>query len=251
MNLKKTFSVSLIFAVFLLTGCNTNHPTGSATSTLIGAGAGAGTIGLLGGSKTAMLFGGIGGGAIGYYISTLRYDSGGIMQSGGKVYQVGDMVGIYISGDQLFEVNSAEFTPEASNILDSVADVLKRFPNNNIIISGNTTGFYTRKWEQHISQRRAQKVAAYLWNAGVNDFKERSNNTRKLTYVGHGDYLPTSSNLTNRGIRENNRIQITSYPSNTELQIDKKHMIMRNVGGYKDDVSQYPNSDKCAAKGGC
>lgn len=251
MNWKKLTSVSLVFTVFLLTGCNTNHPTGSATSTLIGAGAGAGSIGLLGGSKAMMVFGGLGGGAIGYYVSTLRYDSGGIIQGGGKVYRVGDMLGIYIPGDKLFEPNLAEFTPEAPAILDSVATVLKRYPNNNIIISGNTTDFYTRKWEQRLSEKRAQKVAAYLWNAGINNFKNKSNDTRKLTVVGYGDYFPIASKLTNAGIRENNRIQITSYPSNTDLEIDKKHMVMRNFGGYKDDVSSYSNSDKCATKGGC
>ena len=251
MNWKNVTRFSLIFAVFLLAGCNTNHPTGSATSTLIGAGAGAGSVALLGGSKPLMVVAGIGGGALGYYVSTLRNDSGGVIEGGGKVYRVGNMLGIYIPGDQLFEPNTDEFLPSASPILDSAADVLKRYPNNNIIISGNTTDFGTRRWERHLSEKRAQKVASYLWNAGVNDFKAQSTDTRKLTYVGYGDYFPISSNLTNKGIRENNRIQITSYPSDTDLKIDKKHMVMRNVGGINDDVSNAPNSDTCGAGSGC
>lgn len=237
MNWKSAISVSLIFTVFLLTGCNTNHPTGSATSTLLGAGAGAGSVALLGGSKPLMVAAGLGGGAIGYYVSTLRYDSGGVIQSGGKVYRVGDMLGIYIPGDQLFEPNTDEFTPQASSILDSAADVLKRYPDNNIIISGNTTDFGTRKWEQHLSERRAQKVSSYLWNAGINQFKGQSIETRKLTYVGHGDMFPVASTLTNHGIRENNRIQITSYPSYTDKCKDRKRMVMRNVGGTDDYIS--------------
>lgn len=236
MKWKMKISLAFIFALFLLAGCNTNHPTGSATGTLIGAGAGAGAIGLLGGSKPMMVLGGLGGGAIGYYVTTLRYDSGGVIQSGGKVYRVGDMLGIYIPSDQLFEPNTDEFTLQAPNILSSVADILKRYPNNNIIISGNTSGFGLSKWERHLSEKRAQKVASYLWNAGINDFKDKSNDTRKLTYIGYGDLFPIASTLTNKGIRENSRIQITSYPSNINPCSDKRTMTMRNVGSYKDDT---------------
>ncbi len=235
MNRKSVISVLLIFTVFLLTGCNTNHPTGSATSTVIGAGAGAGGVALFGGSKPLMVGAGIAGGAIGYYVSTLRFDSGGIMLNGGKVYRVGDMVGIYIPGDQLFEPNTDEFTSQAPAILDSAAAVLQRYPDNNIIISGDTSGFYKSKWEQHLSEKRAQKVSSYLWNAGINQFKYRNNEMRKLTYVGYGDMFPISSTLTNRGIRENNRVQITSYPSYTDKCQDRKHMAMRNVGGADVD----------------
>lgn len=234
MNWKKLTSVSLIFAVFLLTGCNTHHPTGSATGALIGAGVGAGSVALLGGSKSLMVGAGLGGGAIGYYVTTLRYDSGGVIQSGGKVYRVGDTLGIYIPGDALFEPNTAEFTPEAPAILDSVADILQRYPDNNVIISGNTSGFGTSKWEQHLSQKRAQKVSSYLWNAGINDFKHHSIETRKLTYVGYGDYFPISSTLTNKGVRENNRIQITSYPSRGDVYKDARYKDAPNVGCMKD-----------------
>lgn len=236
MNWKKLTRVLLIFTVFLLTGCNTNHPTGSATGALIGAGAGAGGVALLGGSKPMLLLGGLGGGAIGYYATTLRYDSGGVIQSGGKVYRIGDTVGIYIPGDQIFEPNTDEYKPQASAILDSVSDILKRYPNNNIIISGNTTGFYQSKWERHLSEKRAQKISAYLWNAGINDFKDKNNDLRKLKYVGYGDFFPISSTLTNKGVRENNRIQITSYPSNIDICSDKRSMSMRNVGGIEDDT---------------
>src|SRR5690349_290381 len=76
-----------------------NHTTGDPFATGIGAGIGAGTIALLGGSKAGIVAGGIAGGAIGYYITTLRYASGGVIQGGGKVYKIGDYLGIYIPTD--------------------------------------------------------------------------------------------------------------------------------------------------------
>ena len=205
-----------------LTGCTynpfllNNHTTGNPLAAGIGAGVGAGTVALLGGSKAMMLAGGLVGGAIGYYATTLRYASGGVLQAGGKVYKIGDYLGIYIPTDNVFEPNTADFLPQAKPILDSAAAILKRYPDHSIIISGNTSGFYHARWEQSLSEKRAQRVAAYLWNAGINH-----NNPHikfyKLNYIGHGDYFPIAKSLHNTGIRENSRIQITSYPSDCDV----------------------------------
>lgn len=202
-----------VMVALLLCGCTynpflaDNHTTGSPVSTAVGAGIGAGSVALLGGSRSYIGAAGLIGGAIGYYVSTLRYDSGGVIQAGGKVYKVGDFVGIYIPSDKLFEPNSDSFIPDAKPILDSAAAVLKRYPANNILVSGNTSGFYRAPWEQKLSEKRAQRVAAYFWNAGIPNG----------TYVGYGDYFPISKSLHNKGIRENSRIQITSYPSDCDL----------------------------------
>jgi len=218
-----------------------NRTTGSPIGAAVGVGIGAGSVAALGGSKPLIAAAGIGGGAIGYYVTTLRYDAGGLMQAGGKVYRVGDFVGIYIPTDKLFEVNTAELLPQAEPILDSTAAILARYPNNNILISGNTSGFSRPKWERRLSEERAKKVAAYLWNAGINQFKHQSLELRKLNYVGYGDYFPISQDITNDGIRENSRVQITSYPSTCDLLLDKKHLASRNIGALDDHYHDYKN----------
>lgn len=234
----KALSLTLILS--LLCSCSynpflaENHETGSPAGAAVGAGVGAGGVALLGGSRAYIWSAGLIGGAVGYYMTTLRYDSGGVMQAGGKVYKVGDFVGIYIPTDNLFEPNSSEFSPYAEPILQSTALVLKRYPRNNILISGNTSGFARARWEQKISERRAQKVAAYLWNAGINNFIDDTINMRKLNYVGYGDFFPIASHLTNEGIRQNSRIQITSYPSNADLGLDKCKQTMFNMGETDD-----------------
>lgn len=224
------------FFLILLTSCAynpfsaDNHLTGTVEGTAVGAAVGAGGIALLGGTKPLIALGGIGGGAIGYYFSTLRYDASGVIASGGEVFQIGDYVGIYLPTDKIFEPNTANFIPHARFLLSSTASVLERFPNQNILISGNTSGFYLSAWEQKLSEERAQKVAAYLWNAGINHFQGGSINTRKLNYVGYGDFMPISNQITNDGLRENSRIQITVYPTDRDLGIDKRHLAMNNVG---------------------
>lgn len=232
----------LAFSLPLLASCTynpfttNNETTGSPAAAVVGAGVGAGGVALLGGSKAYMGAAGLAGGAIGYYVTTLRYESGSILQAGGKVYKVGDVLGIYIPTTNMFEPNTDEFLPQAKPILDSVVVVLNRYPSNNILISGNTSGFYRAKWEQKLSERRAQKISAFLWNAGINNFKERSLSLRKLNYVGHGDFFPIAQKLTNNGIRENSRIQITSYPSAQSLHLDKQHQAVFNVGDMNGDV---------------
>lgn len=233
----------------LLAGCTynpflmDNHTTGSPMAAGIGAGVGAGTIALLGGSKAMMVAGGLAGGAIGYYATTLRYASGGVLLAGGKVYKIGDYLGIYIPTDNLFESNTADFLPKAKPILDSTAAILKRYPNHNIIISGNTSGFYRARWEQNLSERRAQKVAAYLWNAGINH-----NNPRlmfdKLNYAGHGDYFPVAKSLHNDGVRANSRIQITSYPGGDDCDV------LQNASGIHE-MAQANTCETMDSEGRC
>lgn len=244
----------LMFFILILTGCSynplsgNNHTTGSPVGAVSGAAIGGVGVAVLGGSKPLIATGGVLGGIIGYYVTTQRYDAGGLIRGGGQVYTVGQYIGIDIPADNLFEPNSAELLPEAGPILDSTAEVLERYPNNNIIISGNTSGAGRSRWELALSEKRAERVSAYLWNAGINQFNERSIDTRKLTYVGYGNYFPIANNEYNCGIRANSRIQITSYPSCASLKIDDKHQIMHNVGGDDDATS---TGDSCHPSGSC
>ncbi len=251
MKLEAKIIGTLVCSFTFLTGCTynpfvgDNHTTGSPAGAVVGAAAGAGGVALFSSSKPLMLAAGIGGGMLGYYVTTLGYDAGGVTRGGGQVYKVGDYVGIEIPTDKLFEPNTADFLPQAGPILDSAAAVLQRYPNNNIIISGNTSGFSRARWETKLSENRAQRVAAYLWNAGVNNFKETSNDTRRLNYVGYGNYFPIANDYTNDGIRTNSRIQITSYPSNCDLQLDQRSVAMRNVGALDDNAT---NKESCGSK---
>jgi len=231
------FSIPLLIT---LTSCSfnpfwaDNDLTGSGAATAVGAGAGAGAAALVGASQSEIGFGALVGGVVGYYVSTLRFAAGGVMHVGGQVYNIGDYVTIEVPTDRLFEVNTAEFTDEATPILDSIVAVLKRTPDNSIMISGNTTGFYTRCFESKLSEDRARQVSAYLWAHGINNFRNPGIGQRTLRYVGYGNFFPISSDRTNKGIRENSRIQITSYPCDAELHSQGSHSHYHNIGALDD-----------------
>lgn len=235
-----TQALGLLLMALCLPGCtynpfmSNNHNTGSVTGRVVGMGAGGGTATLLGAPTPVRIMAGVGGGSIGYYATTQRFAASGVYYAGGQVYQIGQKVGIDVPTDKLFQANTAEFLPQATPVLDSIVAVLNRTPNNNIMISGNTSGFGMTRWEQKLSQERAKAVAAYLWNAGINQFQEDSTSLRKLNYVGYGNYFPIASNLTNKGIRQNSRIQITSYPRDEDLKLDRDSLAADNIGAYKD-----------------
>lgn len=246
----------LSFSLLAVSACSfnpftsTNHTTGSPAATAVGAGIGAGSVAILGGSKTMMLFAGLGGGAVGYYLTTLRNESAGIINAGGNVYILGEYIGIYIPSDRLFEVNTANLLPTAPRILDSVVTVLNRKPNNNIMISGNTSGFNRPSRELRLSQQRAKVVAAYLWSSGIQQFKDRSSDTRKLNYAGYGDYFPIASDRTNEGIRMNSRIQITSYPCTEDLRESGHKINMNNIASLNEDNST-GETNRCGRDAPC
>jgi len=228
--------ITLLCAWLLLSSCTFNpmsrhnELTGSAAGTAIGAGFGAGLMALLHAPQELIVAGGIGGAGIGYYVTSLRFASGGIMQAGGDVFTLGDSIAIEIPSDKLFDVGSSEILPEAYPILDSAISVLNRSPCNNILISGSTSGFGSTKYEQKLSEDRAREVAGYLWANGINGFQDQSIKLRKLIYVGYGSYFPIANNITSKGIRQNSRIQITAYPTKAQLHLDKRFKVFNNIG---------------------
>jgi outer membrane protein OmpA-like peptidoglycan-associated protein len=251
------FLIILTF-VLTLTSCtpnpfrSDNELTGTMTGTAVGAGVGAGGAALAGASKIEMGIAGILGGALGYYVTSLPFKAGGVTHVGGQVYTLGDYVTINIPSDVLFDVNSSDFLPGAGAVLDSAIAVLNRHPGNNIMISGNTSGFYTDKFERKISEARARQIAAYFWANGVNNFNNQDSNyagredsptySRKLSYVGYGSYFPISNDITAQGVRENSRIQITSYPSQAKLHLNKCGKIFTNIGATDETPVKDPDA---------
>jgi hypothetical protein len=250
--------VLLLSLAWMLGGCaastDESPPTGGSA---VGAGVGAvlagGTAALLDAPKPIIGLAAVGGAGLGYYLTSLRFASKGIIRSGGKVYTLGEYMMIEIPTDNLFEPNTDEFLPGTEPVLDSIVDILKRYPNHNIFISGNTSGFGTHRFEQKLSEDRAAQIAAYLWAHGVtdggaqikSDRPERDSN-RRLIYVGYGDALPIANNLHLESIRANSRIQIVASPCGAEVKCKKCFRPFDNVGRWDDEITstteQHPTS---------
>jgi len=62
----------------------------------------------------------------------------------------------------LFEFDSDRLTAVASKLLDDLADVLKRNPNDKFIIEGHTDAVGADDYNKDLSERRARAVVDYL-----------------------------------------------------------------------------------------
>jgi outer membrane protein OmpA-like peptidoglycan-associated protein len=237
--LKRLVTLVLAFA-FLLQGCTANtsnrRDTGrqAAGATLGGAAAGLSTA-ALGAPRPLVVGAALGGMALGYYVTTLRFDAGPIYKAGGQVYAQGEYIGVSIPSYKLFDTNTAEFLPQAEPLLDSAVAVLKRYPNSNVLVSGNTSGMSRNRYDQKLSEARARRVSAYLWAHGINIYKPQDLKTRKLAFVGYGNYFPIANSLSkSENIQKNSRIQITAYPSKEALADDKVTTAFNNIGSDAD-----------------
>ncbi len=219
--MKTRFAIALgATFLFLLNACTTLDPytreekTSSATK---GAAIGAATgiaIGLISGDssskrkKNALIMGGVGaltGGGVGYYMDQqemkLRQQLEG---TGVSVTRMGDNITLNMPGNITFSVDSADINSDFYGILDSVALVLNEFDKTMVEVAGHTDSTGSAQYNQGLSERRANSVAAYL--------RSRQVMGQRLMVVGAGEDYPVASNDTPSGRQLNRRVEITIVP---------------------------------------
>ncbi len=98
-----------------------------------------------------------------------------------------------------FEYNKAVIKPESYDLLANVVEIINNCPDTIVIIEGYTDSDGSDKYNQNLSQQRADAVKEYLINKGV--AKER------LKAIGYGEAKPVASNKTKEGRSKNRRIE--------------------------------------------
>lgn len=188
--------------------------TSSATKgALIGAGIGA-VVGLISGDdaverrQRALIGAGIGalaGGSIGAYQdrqeAALRAELEG---TGVSVTRIGDNITLNMPGNVTFATDSSDLSPAFFDVLNSVGKVMNQFESTVVEVAGHTDSTGSDAYNQQLSQRRAQSVAAYLGSQGVN--------SQRLITVGMGESRPVADNSTVSGRAANRRVEITMVP---------------------------------------
>jgi outer membrane protein OmpA-like peptidoglycan-associated protein len=210
-------ALAMLAGTFLLSSCEalqdaSTSPEYSKTRRGAGYGAAAGAvIGLL--SKGDKLenaaigaaIGGLAGAAIGNYQDRqeqkLRKDLAG---TGVDVVRKGDNLTLDMPGDITFATNSADINSRLYPILDKVSGTLLEYGETVIEVAGHTDSIGDPAYNQTLSERRAQSVAAYLSSRGVNQ--------QRMIVVGAGEYHPVDSNDTSEGRARNRRVELTIVP---------------------------------------
>ncbi len=107
---------------------------------------------------------------------------------------------VTLSSRVLFDVNKYDLKASSEEGLNQVQNLLKAYPTNALRISGHTDSTGSSSYNQELSERRAQAVANFLVQRGV----DRS----RLRVVGYGKSRPVSTNVTEEGRQQNRRVEI-------------------------------------------
>jgi outer membrane protein OmpA-like peptidoglycan-associated protein len=166
--------------------------------------------------KSAMIgaaAGALVGGSVGYYMdkqeAKLRQQMAG---TGVDVVRNGDNITLDVPGGVTFAFNSADLNSQFYPVLDKMASTLNEYNKTVIEVAGHTDSVGSDAYNQQLSEKRANSVAAYLSSRGV----DRS----RMVTIGAGEAHPVATNETEEGRAQNRRVEITIVPV-TEESVQK------------------------------
>ncbi len=109
--------------------------------------------------------------------------------------------GIIVSlGNILFDVNDDAIKKEFEKKLDNLAEVMRKYPQMDILVSGYTDSTGTESYNQLLSENRAKSVSDYLLKKGIDP--------SRISYIGNGSSDPVAENSTDEGRMKNRRVEI-------------------------------------------
>ncbi len=199
--------VALFVSIALLMGCGLGNA-------LKGGGIGAGAGGVAGGvighqfGNTAVgaiigaAVGGTTGALIGRHMDKQAEEMRNDMKDA-KIERIGEGIKITFDSGILFEYDSSELQPVAKSNIESLAEILKKYPDTNILIEGDTDDKGSEEYNQKLSERRAQAVADYQKRLGVDG--------SRISMVGLGELNPIASNDTDYGRQQNRRVEVAIF----------------------------------------
>ena len=104
--------------------------------------------------------------------------------------------------DIRFQPDSDELLLSEKRKLDSIAEILLRYPEHDILVSGHTALAGTEEGRQLLSEQRAQAVGQYLLDSEVRSADQ-------ILTRGFGASRPIDDNRSPEGRRRNRRVEIT------------------------------------------
>ncbi|MCH2489815.1 MAG: OmpA family protein [Flavobacteriales bacterium] len=101
----------------------------------------------------------------------------------------------------LFDYDKATIRQESYSALQSIADIMKEYPNSTFHIEGHTDSRGSDAYNMDLSKRRASSVMTYLTTIGIP--------ANRLTSEGYGEERPVATNNTAAGRQQNRRVEIS------------------------------------------
>lgn len=165
-----------------------------------GAAAGAGVGAIVGGWKGAAIgaaVGGLAGGAVGNYLDKQAEELKEVAET---TRRTKDGILVDLKSQLLFTSDSAVLKPQAVEMVAKLGDILVKYPEDRIKISGFTDSTGSVAHNEELSLRRARAVRDVLHDRGVK--------SEQMLVEGMGPERPIASNKTTAGRSQNRRVEI-------------------------------------------
>ena len=214
--MKRMTLFAVAASALVVAGCAQNPYTSEQDKTAKGATIGAGAGALLGnviagsGNKTGgTLIGAAVGATVGGLVGRqmdeqerqLRQEMQG---TGVDVQRQGDTIRLQAPESITFQTDSAEIQPQFRRTLSDIAASIQQYPNTAVRVEGHTDSTGSASYNQDLSVNRAQSVASYLAQSGVQP--------SRLQAIGYGESRPIATNSTPQGRAQNRRVEILILP---------------------------------------
>jgi outer membrane protein OmpA-like peptidoglycan-associated protein len=188
-------------------GCSTSNAVKGGA---IGAGGGAAVGGIIGNAAGNTALGAIIGAAVGGTAGAIignnmdkRAEEMREDLSNATVERVGEGIKITFDSGILFKTDSDEIQAAGRTNIESLAKILNKYSDTNILIEGDTDNEGTDEYNQTLSDRRAQAVADFLKGQAVVG--------SRISTVGLGESNPVTSNQTATGRQQNRRVEVAIF----------------------------------------
>ena len=208
--MKKVLAIILLSLLTVVSCTTATDGTRKVSKTGVGAGIGAAAGAVIGqviGKDTkGTLIGTAGGAAVGAAIGNIfdRQEKelrNKLKGTGVDVKRTGEgEIKLTAPENITFDINSYVIKPQFRNTLDSVATVLKTYPDSTIVVSGHTDTTGNDAINNPLSINRASSVESYLESQGIS--------SSRITSRGFGSKQPIASNSTEAGRAQNRRVEI-------------------------------------------
>lgn len=113
-----------------------------------------------------------------------------------------------------FDFDKSDLLSESFDELNRLVNYLASHPDTDIIITGHTDNFGTEAYNLRLSENRAQAVADYLTENGID--------RQRIQYGGKGSNQSIADNSTEQGRSRNRRVEFMLTKKQSMIQTDTK-----------------------------
>src|SRR5690606_10373275 len=106
-----------------------------------------------------------------------------------------------LKGDITFATGKTELTADARQRIIKMAKIIRKYPEDRLIVTGHTDSIGSPEMNQKLSTHRAQAVKDVLTKNGVP--------AKYIKVIGAAAKYPVADNKTSAGRSQNRRVEIT------------------------------------------